>query len=57
MDEVTAHEAKGYVKPFASAKEVCNYLGTDFIESRLFVLEQEKHGVIHNRVLLDCERS
>jgi len=56
-DEVTAHEAKGYLRRFASAKEVCNYLGTDFIESRLFVLEQEKHGVVHNRVLLDCKRS
>ena len=27
------------------------------VESRLFVLEQEKHGVIHNRVLIDCKRS
>ena len=56
-DEVTAHEAKGYIRRFASAEEVRSYLGTDSIESRLFVLGQEKHGATHNRVLLDRKRS
>jgi len=55
--ELDALEAKGFVRRFGSAADVVTYLGDNFIESKLFILKQEKHGVVKHRVLLDCKRS
>ena len=33
------------------------YAGYNFIKGKLFILKQERHGVVKHRVVLDCKRS
>ena len=47
---------KGFITEFNTGAEVKTYLGSSFVESRLFVLRQERDGVVKFRVLLDCNR-
>ena len=50
-EEIASLEHKGFVRRFGSAKEVQSFLESDFYESRLFILRQEKSGVVKTRAL------
>jgi len=56
-DEVSAMEAKGFMRSFASPEEVIDFVGGEFVESKLFILTKTTAGVTKHRVLLDCKQS
>jgi len=56
-DEVKTLTDKGFLKKFVSYDDVVKYLGSKFIESKLFVIKQVKNGIVKLRVLLDCKKS